>query len=438
MNKIKFITPLFFLLLYMFSLSVFSQSNYQNIKITSEFTPSEVTIAFNPISPENLVAATNIESYFYSMDGGKTWAVRKLESSLGVYGDPCIIADMNGFFYYFHLANSYTNGGAWLDRIVCQKSEDGGITWNDGSFMGLNPPHLQDKEWAAVDLTYSPYRNRLYCAWTQCGQNRFSSGNAALNPVDSASNIFFSFSSDAGTSWSQRIKINDLYGDECSNAGSTVLGALPCVGLNGEVYVTWCSPYGLMLDRSTDGGITFWEKDVIVTDLPGSFKFSVPGVYRVFGFPSMACDMSSSAYRGTLYISWCDQRNGYDNSDIFISSSTDEGITWSQPLKVNDDSGTSHQFYNWLTVDNYNGYIYIVFYDRRNYVNDLTDVYLAVSKDGGRTFENERISESPFMPLSSTFMGDYTNIIANNGMVRPIWTRLDSNSLSVWTAIIDK
>lgn len=152
----------------------------------------------------------------------------------------------------------------------------------------------------------------------------------------------------------------------------------------------------------------------------------------------MACDMSSSAYRGTLYISWCDQRNGYDNSDIFISSSTDEGITWSQPLKVNDDSGTSHQFYNWLTVDNYNGYIYIVFYDRRNYVNDLTDVYLAVSKDGGRTFENERISESPFMPLSSTFMGDYTNIIANNGMVRPIWTRLDSNSLSVWTAIIDK
>lgn len=436
MIKSKHIAALFIIL---FAALSFSQSKYQNIKITSEFTPSEVTIAFNPLDPQNLVAATNIESYFYSFDGGKTWAVRKLESTYGVYGDPCIIADMNGYFYYFHLSNfSSFDIGSWLDRIVCQRSDDGGITWSDGSFMGLNPPHLQDKEWAAVDLTYSPYRNRLYCAWTQCGQNRFSSGNAALNPIDSASNIFFSFSSDAGLTWSERIRLNEQYGAECSNAGSTVLGALPCVGLNGELYVIWCSPYGLMLDRSTDGGVTFWDKDVKVTDLPGSFKFSVPGVYRVFGFPSMACDKSSSSYRGTLYISWCDQRNGYDNSDIFISSSTDEGITWSSPVKVNDDTGISHQFYNWMTVDDYNGYIYVVFYDRRNYVNDLTDVYLAVSKDGGRTFENEPISESPFLPHSGTFMGDYTNIIANNGMVRPIWTRLDSDSLSVWTAIIDK
>ncbi|HMT13079.1 MAG TPA: glycosyl hydrolase, partial [Ignavibacteria bacterium] len=60
------------------------------------------------------------------------------------------------------------------------------------------------------------------------------------------------------------------------------------------------------------------------------------------------------------------------------------------------------------------------------------------STDGGRTFQNERISDSPFFPLQETFMGDYTNIAATNGIVRPIWTRLDSNKLSIWTAIIDK
>jgi len=256
--------------------------------------------------------------------------------------------------------------------------------------------------------------------------------------MDSASNIIFSFSSDGGETWAERKRINEQSGNECSDAGATVLGVVPCVGLNGEVYLTWCSPYGIILDRSTDGGLTFFDKDIKVADLPGTFKMTVPGVYRTFGFPSMACDMSSGKYRGTLYISWADQKNGYDNTDIWISSSINEGLTWSTPARVNDDNGSKHQFYNWLTVDQETGVIYVVFYDRRNYDDEQTDVYLASSTDGGRTFFNERISEKPFFPLSETFMGDYTNIVAVNGMIRPIWTRLDSNSLSIWSAIIDK
>lgn len=426
------------LLAILFCTAAFPQSKYRNIKITDENTPSEVTISFNPINPLNLVAAANIETYFYSFDGGYTWAARKLTSTYGVYGDPCIVADLRGNFYYFHLSNSYDEGARWLDRIICQKSEDGGISWSNGTFMGANPPHLQDKEWAAVDHSYSPYRNNIYTAWTQCGQNKYSDEGTALNPTDSASNIIFSFSSDGGETWAERKRINEKSGAECSDAGATVLGVVPCVGLNGEVYLAWCSPFGIMLDRSTDGGITFFDKDIKVTDLPGTFKMTVPGVYRTFGFPSMACDMSSGKYRGTLYISWADQKNGYNNTDIWISSSTNEGITWSTPAKVNDDNGNKHQFYNWLTVDQETGIIYVVFYDRRGYDDDKTDVYFASSTDGGRTFLNERISEEPFFPLSETFMGDYTNIIAVNGMVRPIWTRLDSNSLSIWSAIIEK
>ncbi len=420
------------------SFHCFSQSLYQNIKISDESTPSEVTIAFNPINTQNLVAAANIETYFYSFDGGRTWAVRKLESTYGVWGDPCIISDMRGNFYYFHLSNSYTDGGSWLDRIICQRSDDGGITFNNGSFMGANAPHLQDKEWAAVDNSYSPFRNNIYTAWTQCGQKNYNEEGASMNPQDSASNIIFCYSTDAGETWSQRKRINELSGAECQDAGATTLGVVPCVGLNGEVYLVWASPYGIMLDRSTDGGITFFDKDIKVADLPGNFKFPVPGVYRCFGFPSMACDMSNSNYRGKLYISWCDQSNGYDNTDVWISSSENEGLTWSRPVKVNDDNGNKHQFFNWMTVDQETGIIYVVFYDRRNYDDDMTDVYLASSTDGGRTFLNERISDKPFFPLSETFMGDYTNITAVNGMVRPIWTRLDSNYLSIYTAIIDK
>ena len=91
-----------------------------------------------------------------------------------------------------------------------------------------------------------------------------------------------------------------------------------------------------------------------------------------------------------------------------------------------------------MTIDQANGDIYIVYYDRRNYDDRNTDVYIAKSTDGGETFENFCISESPFLPYSSVFFGDYTNITAYDGRVRPIWARADGNQMSIWTAIIDK
>jgi hypothetical protein len=90
-----------------------------------------------------------------------------------------------------------------------------------------------------------------------------------------------------------------------------------------------------------------------------------------------------------------------------------------------------------MTVDQITGYIYVIFYDRRNYTDNNTDVYLAMSKDGGNTFKNIKISESPFNPNSSVFFGDYTNISAYNNVIRPIWTRLDNDQLSILTAIVD-
>jgi hypothetical protein len=93
---------------------------------------------------------------------------------------------------------------------------------------------------------------------------------------------------------------------------------------------------------------------------------------------------------------------------------------------------------SWLTVDQSNGDVYVLFYDRRNHNNDSTDVYLARSIDGGITFTNYKISETPFLPISTFFFGDYVNISAVNGMVRPIWTTMNGNSqTNVYTALVD-
>ncbi len=105
---------------------------------------------------------------------------------------------------------------------------------------------------------------------------------------------------------------------------------------------------------------------------------------------------------------------------------------------MNNDESKHQQFLTWLTVDQTNGYVYCVFYDRRNYDNHKTDVYLAVSKDGGDNFENYKISESPFLPNPKIFFGDYTNISVHNGVIRPIWTRLHKGKITLHTALINQ
>ncbi len=408
------------LLFYTFTLT----AQYQNVMISDVDFPEETSITMNINNPNLLMAGANIRSYYFSQDGGQTWMRGDLVSNQnGVYGDPCLITDTAGNFYYFHLSNPPQ--GSWIDRIVCQRYNLATGMWNDGSYTGKNGTKVQDKPWVVVDSV----TNTLYVTWTQ-----FDVYNS--NDTTKHSNIHFSKSTDMGDTWSTPIRINEVSGD-CLDNDNTVEGAVPAIGPNGEIYVAWSGPVGIVFDRSLDGGQTWLDNDIFISDQPGGWTYDVPGIYRCNGLPITCCDISNSPYRGTIYVNWTDQRNGPDDTDVWLSKSTDGGNTWSTPLRVNDDAPGRQQFFSWMTVDGANGDIYIIFYDRRNYIDNHTDVYLARSTDGGNTFENIKISDTPFNPMASTFFGDYTNITAHNGLVHPIWTRLDFSTLSVWTANID-
>lgn len=412
-----------FILFVLMLLMLQVKGQYSNIMITNTGNPEEPGICIDPKNPAFLVAAANINMFFYSSDTGRTWTKGNLSSSYGVWGDPCVITDTSGAFYFFHLSNPLQ--GNWIDRIVCQKSVDHGVTWNNGSFTFLNGTKEQDKEWAVVDRR----NNNIYVTWTQ-----FDSYGSGLSSDSSL--ILFARSEDAGITWNTVRRISRQGGD-CIDSDNTVEGAVPAVGPNGEVYVAWSGPAGIMFDRSTDMGETWLENDIFIADQPSGWDYNVPGIYRCNGLPVTACDTSNSPYRGTIYVNWTDQRNGEDDTDVWLSESTDGGNTWSQPVRVNDDNTATHQFFTWMTIDQTNGYLYFVFYDRRYYNDNNTDVFLAVSRDGGTSFENFCISESPFLPVSYVFFGDYNNITAYNDIVRPIWTRLDNTQLSIWTALVD-
>jgi hypothetical protein len=420
---IVFLTGLCFLAPYS------SQAQFPNVQVSRPWSldPEEVTIAINPANPLNLAAGANIDYYYYSFDGGHSWTEGRLTSTLGVWGDPSVTFDAQGSLFFGHLSDP--DDGNWVDRIVVQKSIDGGITWNDGAGIGLNPPKVEDKEWLATDQTDSPYRHNVYVAWTEFDEIWSD------DPEDS-SRILFSRSTDHGETWSHPVKINDRSGN-CLDGDLTVEGAVPAVGPNGAVYTSWGGPLGIMFDRSLDGGVT-WGTDILVADQPGGWAFDIPGIFRCNGMPVTACDISDSPYRGAIYVLWSDQRNGLDDTDVFLKKSTDGGDTWSEIRRVNDDTTAAHQFFPWMTVDPLTGIIWVVFYDRRNATDAATEVYVARSEDGGETFVNFPVSDSAFTPLSTVFFGDYINIAARGGKIYPIWMRMDESYLSVWVALIDE
>lgn len=391
----------------------------QNVMITDQGFPNEPSIMMDPLNPNVLIGAANINQYFVSQDTGRTWTSRSLQSSYGVWGDPVIAVDANSDFYFFHLSNPAN--GNWIDRIVCQKTTDNGQTWNDGSYTGLNGTKAQDKQWCAIDRS----DNTIYLTWTQFDVY----GSAS---TQDSSMILFSKSTDAGESWTPALRINAKGGD-CIDSDNTVEGAVPAVGPNGEVYVSWAGPDGIVFDRSLDKGNTWLDTEIAVDPMPTGWDYAIPGIYRANGLPVTTCDLSNGPHRGTIYINWSDQRNGPGDTDIWLAKSTDGGNTWDGPIRVNDDAPGKDQFFTWMTIDQTNGYLYFVFYDRRAHQGDSTDVYMAVSTDGGSTFINRKISESPFLPNEGVFFGDYTNIVAHDGIVRPIWTRFDDGKLSIWT-----
>lgn len=383
----------------------------------------ELSIAINPTNPQVLAAGANVNYQFRSTDGGATWTEHRLTSSLGVAGDPCVVFDADGNLYYSHL--SYPQGGSWLDRIVVQKSTDDGLTWTDGVGIGHNPPKDQDKEIMAVDHTQSPYRNNIYIAWTEFDTYGSSS------PADST-RILFSRSTDQGLSWESPVRISDR-GGNCHDGDDTVEGATPAVGPDGEVYMAWAGHEQIYFDRSFDGGVTFGE-DKIVTDQPGGWAFPVPGIYRCNGMPITVCDRSNSPFRGRVYVVFSDQRHGALDTDIWVCHSDDHGITWYGPRRVNVDSGMTHQFFPWATVDPVTGTLAIVYYDRQNSLTHATEVTVAVSNNGGMSFTDQIVSDTPFTPWESVFFGDYIGIDSLAGNIYAIWMSMDEGELGVWMA----
>ena len=419
----------------------------QVVRITdpSAINPAEVSIAINPNNPDNIIAASfqtgrppkpRAGSYHYvTFDGGKTWKTVSTPNPNDLtQGDDVLAFSNDGVAYHVHLSFA----GIRMARpvraengMIVNVSKDGGNTWSDGTpaINHLNSVEpFEDKPGLVVDnAPGSRSKGNVYLAWT-----RFDVYGSS-NP-EHHSQIYFTRSTDRGQTFSAPFRISDAGGD-CLDSDNTVEGAVPAVGPNGEVYVVWAGPLGLVLDKSLDGGLTF-GKDKVIGEIPGGWDFEIEGLGRANGMPVTAVDLSNGPNKGSLYVNWIDSRNG--DPDVFVTSSRDGGETWSAPVRVNDDpiKNGKVQFFTWMAVDPGDGSINVIFYDRRDSTGTQTALTLARSIDGGRSFVNHKIDLPPFNANSRVFFGDYSSISAYQGRVVPAFMHfVDEGKLAISVAL---
>jgi hypothetical protein len=412
-----------------FSISIGSSfAQFKNTKLderTKDNLACEPSIAINPKNPLNIVAASVLDNVYVTIDGGTTWEKKKITSPLGVYGDPVLVADNKGTFYYFHLSDPSGEGWAGeesMKHIVCHVSSDGGKTWDQGNSIGYNPPKDQDKPWATTDG-----KGNVHVTWTQFD-------NYASKDSTCQSLILLSSSSN-GKKWSKPVVISQVPGN-CLDDDDTAEGAVPAVSEDRKMYVAWSNKNVLYFDRSFDGGSMWLSNDIVIGKQPGGWDIKIPGHDRCNGMPVLLVEKLKGQRQGMLFLCWADQRNGANDTDIWFSRSANFGDNWTSPSRINNDGKGKHQYLPWMAIDQTTGFIYILYYDRRDYEDNQTDVYLAYSVDSGNTFTNVKISESPFIPTDTEFFGDYLNISAHKGVITPIWARMDNGITSIWTTVI--
>jgi len=384
--------------------------------------PTRIAIAIQSKMPSNAIITVSPDVVFRTEDGGLNWSNKQIESPLGSGMENAAISDLKGHLFFFHTADA-PPGGNGLDHLVVQRSTDGGRTWSAGTAIG----EKENKDERGVGVAVHPRRPILYATWSEFDQY-------LLNDDNCHSNILYSMSTNGGGKWTKPVQITQTPGD-CRGDDNTAEGAMPAIAADGRIFVTWSNQGVVFFDRSYDGGDMWLSNDIGIAKQMAGWSLNIPGHGATSGKPMIGIDNGQGRSHGSLYVTYADQAESNDDTDIWFLRSTNRGDTWTRPVKINADESRTHQYMPVMTVDEVTGNIFVVYYDRRNYSDLQTDVYLGYSLDAGNTFREIKISESPFIPDTSVQLG-MPAIAAYDGLIMPVWSRVDQGAVTIMTTVI--
>jgi hypothetical protein len=453
---------------------------------------NETPIVADPTNPNHLLAGSNDyfiiqkgsgiqervpTGFFTSFDGGHTWTDGQIpmgNGGNGGNGDPSPAFDAK--FGTAHMAQlsaaaPITSPNAGHIDVSVSTSYDGGLTWKPPVTVDIGQAAIGpsanstflDKEWLVADNNpSSPHYGRLYLSWDRI---ETSKGEFQRSPVD------FAYSDDAGKTWSRPIDISGSNPAFCTANQGPAGPAGACdesffsyggVEPNGDIVIgfmnqqhsaAWEVPNEfedqIMVVRSTDGGL-HWSNPVHVADMEdggletitfSDYPSNVEGRATQTGFQFRTGswgNLTVDPVTGKVYVVWTDNSDGthdvanpVTDTNVFMSVSSDEGATWSAPIRVT--SGPADKWFPWVTARG--GEVGIAYQEEVG--TGLYVTNLATSTDDGASWSYQTVSNAVSdadhsvwfqahatgCDTCSRFIGDYIGATFDTlGRIHITWT----------------
>ncbi len=312
--------------------------------------PDEICVAFN----DSRGAAVNqFSGVSCSTDGGLTFTRVTTAGGQGpfanTFGDPVILYNKPTQTWFTVWLDG--NAGCTLGGYKSTNPSDP----NSWTHFCVHSNGGDDREsgWADNN-TSSPHFGNMYVSW-----NDFNVGGGAIQ---------VRVSTDNGNTWTQH-GINNSFIRNVQITGDPVTGDVYIAGMD-EAGGGFPHNDTNLIYKSTDGGNT-WANTYVGTPFPG------PGVVACSDNPYFTCMFPDAggfwrhegwgepaAFNGVVHLVYAQQGTGGDPGDVYYIRSTDGGVTFGAPLKLNTDSTTRPQWQPNLSVSDA-GTLLATWYDAR-------------------------------------------------------------------------
>ena len=397
----------------------------------------EPMLAINPVDSNNLIGVWQQDRWSdggarglmtgHSHDGGRTWARTAARFSRCTGGnaanggdyeratDPWVSFGPDGTAYQISVSFSgEENQPGSSSAVLASRSQDGGRTWSDpATLIRDGPVAFNDKEAITADPTDARY---AYATWDRLADNGGPS--------------YLARTTDGGASWEPARAIFD------PGAGRQTLNNQIVVLPDGTLvnFMTLFDPDPkLAVIRSGDKGLS-WSAPIVIAQ---ALALGVRDPERGTDVRDSAALASIAVGKnGTLAVTWQDSRFSSGTRDgIAFSRSTDGGLTWSFPVRVNSVAGVP-AFSPTVAIRD-DGTFGITYYDFRNNTSDpsmlQTDLWLAQSADG-MTWRESHVTGPVDLSIAPNaqglFLGDYHALASIGTTFVPFYVKTNNGDLA--------
>src|SRR5437762_4714906 len=375
---------------------------------------AESFVNVNPTNTNNLVATSNnpgTASIFraYSTDAGATWTRGTIATGVACC-DGQAAWDTFGNLFLVYISSS-------VNQINVILSTDGGVTFSAPVTAGTG----------SIDQPSIAVGNgSVWVDWNQSG-----SMVARGAPV-------------TGLGVWGPFNAQQAIPSATGSFGGIAVGPGPG---GGKVIVTYQSPTGgqgpatiyANVDADGLGAGGFGARVTVSNTNVGGFDFIPAQSERsIDAEAGVVWDATGGPFNNRIYLVYTDETvNENNDTEILMRTSTDDGATWSAPVRVNDDATTNSQFLPYVALDPTTGSVAVGFHDCRNdngipgpggtntIPNDDAEYFGTFTTDGGATWAPNRRLSGGFSNAADAAngidFGDYVGLSALAGKLYAMW-----------------